>query len=216
MSDLVGATELLDGFRSGSLRTAVAGIERNLIGLTKETAHEQLSALGISLELLLAALLIKRHASQIDNLVHAIGILLSLPHILESGETVESLSLAAGNTGKDFDLETTNRVAEFTFIRWQGGSESIRQKKVFKDFYFLAEAETKKTRELYVVGLEHPSKFFQGKRSLATILPGNGKLGKAFRDKFGDELKTVQEYFALRRHLVTIRDLADHIPALRQ
>jgi hypothetical protein len=43
-------------------------------------------------------------------------------------------------TGRSFDLETSYRVAvaEFKFIRWQGGPESIRQNQLFKDFYLLA------------------------------------------------------------------------------
>lgn len=43
-----------------------------------------------------------------------------LPHILEPDERVESVSLGAGNTGRDFDLETNVRVAEFKFIHWRG------------------------------------------------------------------------------------------------
>jgi hypothetical protein len=76
-SDLGDASELLDKFRSSSLKKAVAGIERSLVGLTQERMSQQLSSIVVNLELLLAALLIKRHASQIDNLVHAIGILLA-------------------------------------------------------------------------------------------------------------------------------------------
>lgn len=113
---------LLEGFQSGSLREAVRKLEQRLAGLTKAEAPDRLGQLGVSMELLLAALLIKKQAGQINEIVHAIGILLALPHILEEGEIVKELSLAAGNTGKDFDLETNKRIAEFTFIRWQGGS----------------------------------------------------------------------------------------------
>jgi hypothetical protein len=127
---------------------------------------------------------------------------------------VHSLSLAAGNTGKQFDLETTKRIAEFTFIRWQGGPEAIRQNKIFKDFFFLAEAATDKLRELYLVGLQHPTKFLGGRRSLSSILKGNGKLEKAFHEKFGESLTTVQDYYSPRRRLVRIRDLAEILPAL--
>jgi hypothetical protein len=216
MDNLAGASELLDKFRQGSLRSAVAEIEKNLVGLTAAKSKRQITRLGVSLELLIAALLVKRHARQIDELVHAIGILLALPHILDKGESVERLSLAAGNTGKGFDLETNMRLAEFTFIRWQGGSEVIRQNKIFKDFYFLAEAETKKVRELYVVGVSHPAKFFESRRTLEPILDGNAKLGRAFRAKYGLRLRTVRDYFLPRRNIVLIRDLAETIPALRQ
>ncbi|HEX2899358.1 MAG TPA: hypothetical protein VHS96_06530, partial [Bacteroidia bacterium] len=140
-------------------------------------AERELSALGVSAELMLAALLIKKHSNQISEIIHTVGILLVLPVILEPGEIVESLSLAAGNTGKGFDLETNRRIAEFTFIQWQGGSESIRQNKVFKDFYFLAEHPTTKRKELYVAGLDHPTRFFNSGRGIAQIAKDNRKLG---------------------------------------
>jgi hypothetical protein len=216
MSALDEASVSLDTFRAGSLRDAVARLENQLAGLTKARVPSQLGRLGVSIELLLAALLVKRHARQIDEIVHAVGILLTLPHILEDGEIVEGLSLAAGNTGKEFDLKTTKRVAEFTFIRWQGGSEVMRQNKIFKDFYFLAEAETDKRRELYVVGTTHPYKFLESGRALPQILKGNGKLGRVFLERHGDEMKTVRDYYLSKKHLVVIRDLSEIIPALKQ
>ncbi|HEY6186877.1 MAG TPA: hypothetical protein VIW80_04300 [Pyrinomonadaceae bacterium] len=216
MTGLTEATALLEGFQSGSLREAVRKLEQRLAGLTKAEAPDRLGQLGVSMELLLAALLIKKQAGQINEIVHAIGILLALPHILEDGEVVEGLSLAAGNTGKDFDLETNKRIAEFTFIRWQGGPEVMRQNKIFKDFFFLAEAETDKRRELYVVGTIHPSKFFESKRALPQILKGNSKLGKAFLEKYPTGMETVRAYYLPRKHLVAIRDLGEIIPALRQ
>lgn len=216
MGGLTEASALLEIFRGVSLRKAVARLENRLVGLTKADAPSQLGELGVSMELMLAALLIKRHAGQINEIVHAVGILLALPHILEEGEVVEGLSLAVGNTGKEFDLETTRRIAKFTFIWWQGGSEVMCQNKIFKDFYFLAEAETDKLRELYVVGMSHPSKLLESKRALPQILKGNGKLGKAFLEKHGDGMKLVRDYYLPRRHLVAIRDLGEIIPALRQ
>ena len=214
MNDLIQASELLSSFRSGSLRTAVSKIEARLVGLTRADAGPQLGDLGVSMELMLAALVVKKHSNQISEIIHAIGILLVLPSILDADENVESLSLAAGNTGKGFDLETNKRIAEFTFIQWQGGSESIRQNKVFKDFYFLAEHQTTKRRELYVAGLDHPTKFFNSGRGIAQIAKNNRKLGEAAL-KLPAEVKTVRDYYLPRRHLVSIRDLCDFIPALR-
>jgi hypothetical protein len=215
MSQLTVATTLLDAFRGGSLRQAIAELERTTVGLTSATAWSHLDQFGVGMELLLAALLIKRSAAQINEIVHAVGILLALPRILEPREAVEGLSLAAGNTGKGFDLETTNRVAEFTFIQWRGGSEVIRQNKIFKDFYFLAEADTTKRRELYVVGTAYPAKFFESGRALEPILRGNDKLGTAFHATHGNSYATVRDYYLRRRHLVTIRDLGEIIRALR-
>lgn len=214
MSDLIKASELLNAFRSGSFKSAVSKIEEKLVGLTKTDASPQLGNLGVSMELMLAALLIKKHSNQISEIIHTIGILLVLPTILETDENVESLSLAAGNTGKGFDLETNKRIAEFTFIQWQGGSESIRQNKVFKDFYFLAEYQTTKRRELYVAGLDHPIKFFNSRREIAQIAKNNRKLGESAL-KLPAEIRTVRDYYLPRQHLVAVRDLCDFIPALR-
>jgi hypothetical protein len=212
MNQLAEASRLLEDFRAGSLRTSVAKIERKLVGVTGVDASAHVGEIGVGLELLTAALLIIKHSKQINEIVHAIGILLALPYLLESGEVVESLSLAAGNTGKGFDLETNRRIAEFTFIGWQGGPEVVRQNKIFKDFFFLAEATTEKERELFVVGLDHPTKFFESKRSLPQILRGNDKLGKAFTAKYGTSLKVVKDYFVPRKHLVAVRDLTEFLP----
>ena len=164
--------------------------------------------------MLAAAILIKKHSSQIDEIIHAVGILIALPTILEPGEVIESLSLAAGNTGKGFDLETSLRIAEFTFIQWQGGPEVIRQNKIFKDFFFLAEANTPKKRELYTIGIDHPKKFFNSRRALPAILDGNRKLGEAFRAKYGDTIQWVRDYYAPRATQVAIRDITR--PAFRK
>jgi hypothetical protein len=214
MTDLSKASEALSLFRSGSLKKAVSKIEAKLVGVGHSDAGRELSALGVSAELMLAALLIKKHSNQISEIIHTVGILLVLPVILEPGEIVESLSLAAGNTGKGFDLETNRRIAEFTFIQWQGGSESIRQNKVFKDFYFLAEHPTTKRKELYVAGLDHPTRFFNSGRGIAQIAKNNRKLGEA-AIKLPPEIKTVRDYYVPRRHLVSIRDLGEYLPALR-
>jgi hypothetical protein len=86
--------------------------------------------------------LVKRLAREINVVIHALGILLCLPHILEPEETIEYVSLGAGNTGRAFDLETNKRIAEFKFSRWQGGAEAIRQNSLFKDFYCMAEYDS--------------------------------------------------------------------------
>jgi hypothetical protein len=113
------------------------------------TALEAERVSGRSLE---AALEIKRLAGQINVVIHALGILVSLPHLLEPDEVVEELSLGAGNTGRSFDLTTDRRIAAFKFITWRGGAEAIRQNTVFVDVLHLAEADTDRARFLYVTG----------------------------------------------------------------
>jgi hypothetical protein len=140
--------------------------------------------------------------------IHSLGILLCLPHLLNEGETIEYVSLGAGNTGRLFDLETSERVAEFKFIHWRGGPESIRQNQLFKDFYMLAENLTPKRKFLYVLGTEHPLKFLNGGRALKSVLSRNATVKKLFDDKYGSSLRTVREYYVPRKTAVTIEDVS--------
>ena len=216
MNDLIKATELLQAFKGNSFKKRVSGLERTFGGTNRDAAGRFLAQQDIGQELFAAALLIKHNSSQINEIVHALGILLALPSLLQDGERVEALSLAAGNTGKGFDLETTHRIAEFTFIEWQGGPEVIRQNKVFKDFYFLAETDTVKERELYAIGTSYVLAFLNSQRGLPQILKGNAKLGNSFRKKYGDRFPTVRDYYQTKRDVVKIRDVAEHISSLKK
>jgi hypothetical protein len=158
--ELSAAVDLLNRFHGHDLTTTLKRIEDNVRGLNSATCDKILSDYGVCGDALLAAGVLKRTLGQINMVIHALGILTSLPTILEKGETIEYVSLGAGNTGRKFDLKTNFRVAEFTFIWWQGGAETIRQNKLFKDFYHLAEYNTVKKKALYVIGRELPLKFF--------------------------------------------------------
>lgn len=147
-------------------------------------------------------------------LVHAIGILNSLPFILEPGEMVQTLSLGAGNTGRPYDLETDRRVAEFKFTSWRGGPEPIRQNQLFKDLFYLVTRPTPKRRFMYVVGKARPMHFLEHGRALRSVLSKDVATAERFRAIYGDQFKTVREYFATVRHLVEIVDLAEVVPGL--
>ncbi|MFD0892366.1 hypothetical protein KBB96_13135 [Luteolibacter ambystomatis] len=215
MSSIAQASSLVSHFRGSSFRNAVSSLEKKFTGLDQKRTAEALSEKGIGIDLLAAALFIKRNSSQIDEIIHTIGILQVLPLILKEGEIVESLSLAAGNTGRGFDLETNHRIAEFTFIDWKGGSEVIRQNKIFKDFFFLAEENTSREKELYTIGTSHPAKFFESNRALSKILQGNSKLGEAYRQKHGEPAnKSVRTYCEPRKNSVKLRDICVYIPSL--
>src|SRR5205085_11454138 len=102
-----------------------------------------------------AALIVKKVSAQIDEMVHATGIINCLPKILEPNETIEDLSLAAGSEGEGFDLITNKRIAEFKFARWQDtAANGMRKRQVFADLVNLYLFETKKKKELYVFGAD--------------------------------------------------------------
>src|SRR3981081_3893451 len=115
------ALHLLERFRGADLTQTIYQIEKSIKGVSAEKYAAGLSTSGAKAEVLGAAGLVKQLAGQINVVIHALGILLCLPHILRPGEVIDYVSLGAGNTGRAFDLETSLRVAEFKFIHWQGG-----------------------------------------------------------------------------------------------
>jgi hypothetical protein len=70
-----------------------------------------------------AAVAIKSMAGDIDTLLHAVGILAALPHVLDDDEQLQSLTVThepdkRGRTLPDVDLVTDRQLAEFTFMQW--------------------------------------------------------------------------------------------------
>ena len=84
----------------------------------------------------------------------------------------------------------------------------MRKDKIFKDFYFLAEEDTEKLRELDVVGTKHALNFLNGRRSVRKILGGNAKLGRSFQERYGDRFRLVCEYYQTKKDVVRVRDVA--------
>lgn len=207
------AIHLLQTFRGADLTGTIDRIEKALKGISADEYSTVLATTGAEAEVLGAAGLIKQLAGQINVVIHALGILLCLPHILKRGEVIDYVSLGAGNTGRAFDLETNQRIAEFKFIRWQGGPESIRQNSLFKDFYELVEHETPKEKYLYVLGTEHGEKFFNGGRALSSVLR-TATLRNKFTKRFGDQYRTVRDYYLPRKGLVVIQDVSPFVPEL--
>ncbi|MBN1461214.1 MAG: hypothetical protein JXA57_16925 [Armatimonadetes bacterium] len=210
--NLEDAAKHLRAVESGDLTRRLASLERGLQGQTAGSVASLCEEIGITDSTMQAALVLKAAAGQINVVIHAVGILTALPRILHSGELVESLSLGAGNTGRSFDLETTRRVAEFEFIEWQGGPESIRQNSLFKDFFYLAEADTVKDRYLYLLELDHPLRFLNGSRALASIFSRDQRLRDDFATLYGDQFVTVREYYLHRRDRVQLCNLRELIP----
>jgi hypothetical protein len=212
--DIGRAIELIAEFTGGDLTGRLSEIEQALEAGTHEKAVRFCNEHHLDSDMLQAAFEIKSVAGRINDIVHALGILVSLPKIIREDEKIISMSLGAGNTGRLWDLETDRQVAEFKLIRWQGGSESIRQNGLFKDFFSLAEYETDKARRLYVLGIEHPKKFLLGGRSIDSIVSRNATLAKEFREKYGNRFTRVREYFEQRRHQVELVDLIPIVPEL--
>ncbi len=202
----------LQQFEQGSLTRRIAELETRLRGIDRAACAVVLGPEQIGRPLWDAAMELKRATGQIHVLIHTIGVLLALPHVMEDGEFIERLSLGAGNTGRTFDLETNRRVAEFSFIDWKGGPESMRKKQLFADFYKLAETNVDKERDLFVKGLAYPLRFLESGTSLESAMSRDTRLHRSFHDKHAHRFRTVGEYYTSRRHLVRLRDLAELAP----
>lgn len=207
---------LVRQFTGSDLTQTLSRIEGAVGGVTAGDCARFLETAGAGRDALAAAAEMKRLAGQINVTIHALGILLCLPYILEPGEHVEYLSLGAGNTGRDFDLETNLRVAEFKFIRWRGGAESIRQNSVFKDYLLLAEHPTAKGKHLYLLGTEHALRFLRGGRALSSVLSRNDKLQKMFMNRFAETFRTVGDYYAAHAEAVRIEDVSPWLSELAE
>lgn len=210
------AARKVQDFEDGSLTYRLSRLELDSKGLGSNQIKELCASNKLDSSLLSASFELKKLAGQINVVIHATGILASLPFILNEGEKIEYLSLGAGNTGKQFDLETTHRIAEFKFINWKGGPESIRQNSLFKDFFGLAEQETNKKKFLYVLGLEKPLKFFNGKRKLDSVMSKNNALQKNFKSIFASKFSVVNEYYKFRKNDVRIVDISPMLPELTE
>ncbi|MFH1976838.1 MAG: hypothetical protein ABIJ52_15020 [Pseudomonadota bacterium] len=208
------AARRVQNFEDGSLTKKLSNLEHIFKGMGAIQAKELCATNKLDANLLSASFELKKLAGQINVVIHAAGILASLPSLLIEGEKIEYLSLGAGNTGKQFDLETTHRIAEFKFINWKGGSESIRQNSLFKDFFGLAEEETEKDKYLYVLGIEKPLKFFNGKRKLSSVMSKNIALQSKFISIYALRFSIVNEYYKFRENNVKLVDIAPVLPEL--
>jgi len=189
-------------------------LEASFAGANAASIQRDLTDSKVSHDLLAAAYVMKQVAGQINVVIHAIGILMCLPHVLEPGEHILSLSLGAGNTGRAFDLETDRRIAEFKFIHWQGGAETIRQNSLFKDLYQMIEHPTEKQKVMYVLGTHYPLKFLNSRRALSSVMSRNRKLWDGFVAKYSNRLSTIGDYYALKKTEVSLVDVSSFVPGL--
>lgn len=214
MSTLTESVQDVERFKGTSMTKKLATIEQSLVGRGSSDLASLYMSGGIHAQLFSSALELKRVASQIDTLIHAVGILVALPSILKSGEVIQSLSLGAGNTGKPYDMETNSRVAEFKFIDWKGGSESVRQDSLFKDFYYLAERDLGKEKYIYILGTDHALRFLRGGRKISSVISRYAKLQRDFTRTYGDRFTYVCDYYDFRHASVMIEDLSEVVSRL--
>ena len=210
--DITKAAKIVQQFRGENFTNTLAKIEKSVKQLTSKNCLAVLADCGVRDEVLVAAGKVKTLAGQIHLIIHAAGILMCLPKILEADEVVEYVSLGAANNDRKFDLETNNRIAEFKFICWRGQDQQ-RQNSLFKDFYGLAEDRTLKKKFMYVLGTERPLKFLNGRRNIASALD-IAKLRERFEATYGDKYQTVCDYYQAHRTEVILKDISSWVKGL--
>lgn len=219
MNDLTRDANILKAFFGESPKVIIREIEHELgASGSSPNVGQFLLERGVSSEILFAALRVKDAAAQIDVKIHALGILLSLPHILDANEKIIALSLGAGNTGRDYDLLTNSRVAEFMFIKWQGGSESIRQNRLFKAYFCLSQDTSGKRRQLFLAEADQAIAFLRSSgRSLSSVLSKDRAISDRFYKTYGESrYRFVHEFYADHSKEVEIVDLSKTVSFFRE
>jgi hypothetical protein len=209
---LAASFEQIATFAGRNLASTIAKVEFEISGLNSQQISKWLKNAAMDDTLVSSARAIKRAAAQIDVVLHVLGIVLALPAILESGETVEALSLGAGSSKeKRFDVETDRRIAEFTFIEWRG-NDNTRLQKIFKDFYRLSEFETKKLRELWVTDDTYVLKYLRSRSSIRSATHKSRDVWEDISTKY-PTIKTVSDYYRLNATKVALKVLDRDLPS---
>jgi len=199
-----------------NLRSSIARLQNDIRGLTATEVIEVARGRGVDLELLAGAQFVKTLSAQVDVVIHAAGIVASLPYILQPSEVIIGSSLGAGNTNQDFDLETNRQIAEFKFISWQGGAEAVRQDNLLIDVFNLDRASTDKLRCLYLVGADIPRHFLEtSKRTTRGCLKRKSGFPDTFDYIYGlKAFEHVRDYWANAGQRVNIIDLRQIAPQI--
>jgi hypothetical protein len=216
LSSLEEAAKRIEDFGARPALTArIKELEAAASGLRPHQIKAVLEREDVDAELIAAARTVKALAGQVNVIMHTAGILASLPYILEPSEIVESLSLGAGNTGRDHDLVTDLRIAEFKLIDWRPSRNTLRENGLFADVFSVASADTDKRRIVYVLGTELAMKFLRGGRAISSVLSRSSKVRLGFYDRYGpDTFATVRDYWATVSDGVEVLDLRELVPRI--
>ena len=175
---ILNALTVIEKFTNGDSKKALMELANQYIGkradeiVTNQSTYE-------------AAIIIKKASAQINEIVHAFGIINCLPSILQEGEIVESLSLASAASGEGIDLVTNIRIAEFKFSEWQkSNANGTRKRAICADYVSLLLNDDPRKKELYVFDAERISLYLQSKKAeWKHVLSKHPKLLNRLQDK---------------------------------
>jgi hypothetical protein len=207
---------LLAFTESENLTTRIATLEAQLEGVDCPAAAGIVHHSALSPDLLHAALLVRKHAGRLNDIIHAAVITQVIPLILEDGERVRRRpSLAAGNDPtRPFDLETDRRIAEFKMSVWKG-ADTMRKRGVFADLVHLALDDSGRRAQLYVAG---PLAIDFLRRGKSTALWALGRhspsLRRRFEERYDSSDMSIREFTAGPAAHVELIDLTHLLPAI--
>ncbi|MGW1059081.1 hypothetical protein [Micromonospora rubida] len=207
---------LLDFIGSADLTGRVADLEARLDGADRPAATELADGSGMSMDLLLAALLVRKHAGRLSDVIHAAVITQVVPLILEEGERVQRRpSLAAGNDpSRPYDLETDRRIAEFKMSVWKG-ADAMRKRGAFADLVHLALDQSGRRAQLYVAGPPAIHFLRTGTGTAAWALNRSSPvLRRRFEERFGSLDVPIRDFTAGPAAHVELVDLTSLLPAI--
>jgi hypothetical protein len=201
----VNAIKIISDFRGKNLKIKLDEIKLDIIGKGK-------SSLPNLDDVFDAAVEIKRVSAQIDEIVHATGIIKCLNKVLKKSEIIKDLSLASGADGEGIDVVTNLRIAEFKFAKWQSGKgNGMRKRQVFADLVNLYLNPSLLKKELYVYDSDKVIKFFSSKKSSwKKVLSKSGGLDdelKKYMKKNGLKGKYLNDIYSVSN--VSVRDIGD-------
>ncbi|MFC5179476.1 hypothetical protein [Nocardioides taihuensis] len=220
-SRTVGFLQLAKFLEGGRLKGVVAELEHELASASGAEVSQATEEVGMGGEpgiaLFTAAVQTRQRLGRLSDLIHATGIALMLPALLEPDERLTNRpSLAAGNDpSRPFDVETDRRIMEFKFGVWQPGSNADRKRGVFHDLLHLAADPSGRRPELYVVGPQ-AEKFLLGTTSkVAWALNRQAeKSRQLFEERFGSVDIPIPEFTRGPAAHVQIVDLEQRLPVL--
>lgn len=163
-----------------------------------------------------AAKVIKEASAQIDEIVHASGIMLAQSVWLDKNEEVQYLSLGAGNHKGKFDFETNLRIAEFKFGKWnESSANGVRRRGYFSNYVSLLTANDIRNKYFVVENKNAFIKFMNGTASWKNVLSKNPtgfkKLENFLIDNKMGHIVTVSEIYNHFEEVVTVLDFKEII-----
>ena len=197
----------LTAFGRGSLTRTVGNLERSFTGQDGLGVGAAVERQGVSGRTLEAGLIARDMFGRLNDIVHSVAITVALPFLLEPGERIESVSLAAGNSpDRPFDLTTDQRIAEFKLSRWDG-HDTARKLQLAKDLVHLAADDSGRRAQLFVLD-GRPLEFADRSESLIkNLLKRFPATLELFKARFGDPMISIADFRRAGGSAVEIVDL---------